>query len=139
MIHEQVAHLPAMAHFFRHHAAKRLAVVLARRVLEEAPLLLDRCELRVALVDDEIEQSIAHALVGKLDDLLPLGPALVRAKLDFIRPRRAKLGLELIIHDLRVGHPDVSLPHAEQIHPVVKRCKASCRHDSPSSSNFFAR
>src|SRR5206468_12528069 len=46
MIHEQVAHLPAMAHFFRHHAAKRLAVVLARRVLEEAPLLLDRRKLR---------------------------------------------------------------------------------------------
>jgi hypothetical protein len=54
VIDEEVAHLPSMAHLLDHDAADALRVVLGRRGLEEVALLLDRRELRVALVDDEV-------------------------------------------------------------------------------------
>src|SRR3984957_4803424 len=41
MIDQQVAHLPAVPHFFRHHAAERFAVMLAWRMREEPALLFD--------------------------------------------------------------------------------------------------
>src|SRR2546422_752183 len=72
MADQQVAHLPAVAHLFGHHAAEGLAVVLGGSVLKQAALLLDRSKLGVALKDDQVHESVAHALVRDLNDFFPL-------------------------------------------------------------------
>ena len=75
VVDEQVAHLPAVAHLLDHDPADAVGVVVGGRGLEEVALLLDRGELRVALVDDEVQERVADRLVGDLRDPLPLVPA----------------------------------------------------------------
>ena len=66
VVDEQVAHLPAVAHLLDHDPAGAVGVVVRRRALEEVALLLDRGELGVALVDDEVAESVADRLLGDL-------------------------------------------------------------------------
>src|SRR5215471_8711859 len=81
MVDQQVAHLPAVAHLLCHNAAERLPVVLRGSGLKQPPLLLDRSKLRVPLIDDQVEQRVAHALVWNLDHPLPFWPTLEGAEL----------------------------------------------------------
>jgi len=52
VIHQEMTHLPAVAHFFGDDAAERLPVVFAGRGFEKVALLLDGSEFGVALIDD---------------------------------------------------------------------------------------
>src|SRR6202521_3677088 len=133
VIHQQVAHLPAMAHFFRDNAAQRVPVVFAGRILKKPALLLDRGEFRVPLIDDEVKQGIAHSLVGNLDEFFPFGTALVSPELNFVGTRWPKFCFELVTRDFRIGHTDILLPDTEQIHPVVKS-RQTCRDRKSWSS-----
>src|SRR6516162_5320035 len=123
-----MTHLPAVAHLFGDHAAKRLPVVLARRRLKQPPLLLDGCKFRVSLVYDQVQQRIPHALVRNLHHLFPFRPPFVRAKLDLVRTRRTKFCFELVVRNLRIGDPDVLLPDSKKVDPIIKRGQACCRH-----------
>src|SRR3989454_12842237 len=69
---QQIRHLPAVPHLLGHHAHEREQVVIGGRVLEQVALLLHRRELGIALVDDEVEQCVADALVGDVHHGGPL-------------------------------------------------------------------
>src|SRR6266849_3077705 len=129
VVHQEMAHLPAVAHFFGDDAAEGLAVVFAGRGFEEAALLLDGGEFGVALIDDEVEQGVAHALVGYADDLFPFGTALVGAKFDFIRAGGPEFGVKFVLGDFGVVHADVFLPDTEEVNPVIESGKTCCRHE----------
>ena len=60
-----------MAHLLAVHPDERLAIVFGRRGVEQIFLLLDRRELRVALIDDQVHQSVANRLIGNLRYPLP--------------------------------------------------------------------
>src|SRR5207244_3842945 len=83
-------------------------------------LLLDRCEFRVPLIHDEIEQRVADALVGDMHHGRPLALALVMAELDVRHVLVTELGLELERADLVLGQADRVLPVAEVVDPFVE-------------------
>ena len=121
VFHKQIAHLRAMPHLFAHDFHRGLEIVFARCGLQEVALLLNRCELRVTLVSDEVEQRVANTLVGNLEDSFPFRTAGVVTELD-IRPIDvAELHLEVVITELRCVESDVLLPLTEVIRPIVKR------------------
>src|ERR1700752_2681134 len=84
MVDQQVAHLPAVAHFLGHDAAERLAVMFAGRIREKAALLFDRRKLRIALVYDQIHQAVADSLIWNLQHALPFRTAFEGAEFDFV-------------------------------------------------------
>ena len=137
LVDQQVAHLPAVPHLLRHHAAQRLPVVFGGRGLEQPPLLFNGSELGVALVDDQVHQGVAHALVGNVDHPAPLRPALVMPKFDLVRAHGPELGFKFVARDLRIGHVDVPLPFAEQVHPIIEVRYARCRHGYPCLSGSY--
>src|SRR5437879_12110112 len=94
--------------------------MLGRRVLKKPSLLLDRSELGVALINDQVLHRVPDALVRDLNHLLPLRATLKGAKFDFVRAGRAELGLEFVVYDFRLSHSDVFLPDTESVHQVGK-------------------
>ena len=120
LVNQQMAHLPAVAHLFRHHAHQAQVVVAVGRGVEEPALLLDGRKLRVPLIDDQIERRVADALVGNVHDRLPAQLALVVTKLDFVVGQLAVLRLELVVAELRRVEANVFLPSVEIISPVVE-------------------
>ena len=94
VIHEQSAHLPTVAHLFDHHASDGFAVPIRGSSFEQMALLLAAGKFGVALVDDHVDQRIAHLLRRHLTQVLPLAPPLEVAKLDFFRLDRAEQRVE---------------------------------------------
>src|SRR5437660_9631123 len=84
-------------------------------------LLLDRGKLSVALVDDHIQQCIAHLLRRNLAQVLPLVAAFVRAKLDFLSLDRSIERVELEAGDLVAIDADLLTPLIEETDPITKR------------------
>ena len=109
-----------MPHLFAHDLYSRLEVILGRSGVQEVALLLNGCELRVALIRDEVEQAVAHALIRNLEHGLPLGAAGIIAELDHVGWNGSELHLELVVLELRRIETDVFLPLAEIIRPVVE-------------------
>src|SRR6185437_8611103 len=134
MVDEEVAHLPAVAHFLGDHAAEGFAVVLAGRMLEEAALLFDGGKLRIALIDDQIEQAIANALIGNFQNAAPLWAAFERTEFDLVRARGTELGGKLVIFDFGIVHTDVVAPDSKQVHPIVEGANARRGHSTLSFS-----
>src|SRR3972149_140280 len=60
---QQIAHLPAVAHFFAINADHRLQVITRRRPLQQVALLFDGGKLGVPLVVDQVDQSVLDALI----------------------------------------------------------------------------
>src|SRR5882724_10782800 len=141
MFYQQRAHLPAMAHLFDHHAGERLAVVFARCGLEEPALLLDGCKLGVALVHDQVDESIADLLRRYLAQVLPLLASLPVAELDVVSLDGAEERIEVEAADLVVVHADLFAPVVEQSDPFAEVPDLECRnsHESvaPNVAYFF--
>src|SRR5580704_52285 len=95
---------------------------------EKAPLLFNRSELRIALVDDQVHQAVADSLVRNLQHSLPFRTAFEGAKFNFIRTRWAELRFELIILDLGIVHADIVSPNAKQVYPIIKSADPCSRH-----------
>ena len=92
-------------------------------MLQQVPLLLDGRELGVALVDDQIEQRVADALIGDVHHGGPFTLALVVAELDVGHFRVAELGVELERAKRTLGEADRILPVFEVVDPVVEVVK----------------
>jgi hypothetical protein len=110
-------------------------IVVARHRLDQVPLLLDRRELRVALVHDQVEQRIANPLIRDLPDALPFRAPRKVAELDLGRMQIPELRLEaVVLHDALV-EADVLAPDLEQVGPVVEgrnaRHGGSCGNSRP--------
>src|SRR5437764_15491790 len=86
-----------MAHLFDHDARNGTAVPVGGCRFEKMPLLLYAGELSVALIDDHIQQRVAHLLGRNLTQVLPLAPAFEMAELDFFSFNCAKERVELEI------------------------------------------
>ena len=54
----------------------RAAIPVGRRSFKQIALLLDGGKLGVALVDDHVQQRVAHLLGRNLAQVLPFAPAL---------------------------------------------------------------
>jgi len=102
-------------------------------MLKQAPLLLDRCEFSVTLIDNQVQQSVANPLIGDFKQAPLLWPAFECAELNLIRGRWPELGFELIIFNLGEIHPDVVASDTEQVNPIVKCADACCGHLPVSS------
>ncbi len=125
MLDHEVAHLVSVARLFDHDAHERRQIVFARRVVYEKPLLLVGGELGVALIDDHVENGVAHALVGYLAHPLPPPLAFEVAEVDLRRRQLAVLCLELVpgheaLDEIAV-EPDVAGPFVEHDDPIVER------------------
>ena len=72
VVHQQRAHLPAVAHFLDHHPGDGTAVPVSGSAFEEIPLLLHAGEFGIALVDDHVDERVAHLLSRDLAQVLPL-------------------------------------------------------------------
>ncbi len=95
VVDQQSAHLPAVPHLFDHHPGDGPAIPVSRRALKQVALLLHAGEFSVALVDDHVDQCVAHLLRRHLAQVLPLAPPLEVAKLDFFGLDRAEQRVEL--------------------------------------------
>ena len=60
-----------MPHLFAHDLDRRLQIVVGRSRVQQIALLLDGRELGIALIGDQVEQRIAHALIGNLQNAFP--------------------------------------------------------------------
>src|SRR5919197_601700 len=112
-----------MPHLLGHHALQRQEVVIGRRVVQQVALLLDRGEFGVALIDDQIEQRVADALIGNVHHRRPLALAFVVAELYVRHLRIAELRLELERAQRALGQPNRVLPVFEIVNPVVEVVK----------------
>src|SRR4029077_3650951 len=117
---EQVGHLPPVPHLLGHHAHQREQIIVRGRVCQEVALLLDGRELGVALIDDEVQERVADALIGDVHHRWPLPLALVMAELDVRYFLLAEFGLELEAPDLALWQADRVLPVAEVVNPFIE-------------------
>src|SRR5579859_3970118 len=101
--------------------------------MQQVPLLLYRRELGVALIDDEVQQRIANALVGDVHDGRPFPLTLVMTELDVRHFLIAELCVELERAQRALRQTDRILPVFEVINPVVEVAKFA-DHFSDSSS-----
>src|SRR5438552_18297024 len=84
------------------------------------PLLLDAGEFRVALVNNHIEQSVAHLLRGHLTQVLPLAAAFEVAELNLISLDGTIERVELELGDLVAIDTDLLAPLIEEADPVTE-------------------
>src|SRR5262249_33975712 len=83
-----------------------------------------------------MKQRIANALIRYLEDGFPLRPAGIVAELDDIARDSSELHLKFVVVEFRGVEPDIALPLAEIIRPVVECCDLT--HDY-FPSNFATR
>src|SRR5436305_12145593 len=83
-------------------------------------LLLTTGKLCVALIDDHIQQRIAHVLRRDLPQRLPLGTAFIVAKLDLVRINGAEERVKLEIVDLALVHAHLFAPIIEEPNPITE-------------------
>src|SRR5436309_8292218 len=120
MFDEQCAHLPAVAHLFDHHSGDCAAVPVGGRGFKEMALLLDAGEFRVALVNNHIEQGVAHLLRGYLTKVLPLAAALEVTELNLFGLDRAIERVELKLGDFITIDADLLAPLIEEADPITE-------------------
>jgi hypothetical protein len=84
------------------------------------PLLLDRCELGVALVDDHVEKRIAHLLRWHLAQIFPLASALKGAELDLLGFNRPIESIEFETGNLIAIDADFLAPSVEEANPFTE-------------------
>ncbi len=118
-----------MAHLLAVDADQRLPVVFRRRRINQIFLLLHGSELGVALINNQVHQSIADRLIGDLRDSLPFGLALVVAELDIGGMQLAELRFKIIAGEQLRVVADVFLPLLEIFDPVFK--SRNFDHGSP--------
>src|SRR5437899_6547782 len=87
---------------------------------QQVPLLLHGGELGVALVDDQVEQRVADALIRDVHHAGPLALTAVVTELDVRHLRIPELGIELEVAELTLRQADRVLPVAEVVDPVVE-------------------
>src|SRR2546422_765584 len=121
MINQQGAHLPPVTHLFDHYASNRLAIPVGGCAFEQMPLLLHAGELGVALIDNQINQSVAHLLRRHLAQVLPFAAPLKGAELDFLGFDRAIEGVELEAGDFVAIDADLLAPVVKHPNPITKR------------------
>src|SRR5438477_6948249 len=83
-------------------------------------LLLDAGEFRVALVNNHIEQGVAHLLRGYLTKVLPLAAALEVTELNLFGLDRAIERVELKLDDFITIDADLLEPLIEETDPVTE-------------------
>src|SRR5438132_8603480 len=120
MFDEQCAHLPAVAHLFDHHSGDCAAVPVGRRGFKEMALLLDAGEFGIALIDDHVEQGVAHLLSGYLTKVLPLAAAFEVAELNLISLDGAIERVELELGDLVAIDADLLAPLIEEADTITE-------------------
>ena len=120
MVEQQSAHLPPVPHFLDHHTRERPAIPVRGRGLEEMALLLHGGKLGVTLVDDHVQQRIAHLLGGDLAKVLPLAASLVGAELDFVGLDGAVKRVEFEAGDLVAVDANFLAPLIKQTHPITE-------------------
>src|SRR5271155_5154496 len=113
MIHQQGAHLPAVAHLFNHDARDGTPIPVSGSILQKIALLLDASKLSIALIDDHVHQRVAHLLRRHLAQVLPLAPPLVRPEFDL-------LGIDRTIERIEVKGLNVRRVDANVLAPIVK-------------------
>src|SRR3984893_16300444 len=121
VIDQQRTHLPAMTHFLDHDPSDGAAIPIGWCTLEQIALLLHAGEFRVALVDDHVDQRIAHLLRRHLAQVLPLTSSFEVTKLNFFRFDRAEKRVELEAGDLVVVDANLFAPIVKQTNPVTER------------------
>jgi len=77
------------------------------------PLLLYAGEFGIALIDDQVDQSIAHLLSGYLAQVFPLAAAFEGTELDFVGFDCAVKSIEFKIGDLVMIDADIFSPIVE--------------------------
>ena len=110
-----------MSHLFAGNLQGRLEIVVAGCRVQQISLLFNRCKLGIALIRDQVKQRVTYALIGNLQNRLPLGTAGVVTELDFRFVHLAELHLKLVITELRGVEPDVFLPVMKIVRPVIER------------------
>src|SRR5438552_18971988 len=89
-------------------------------MVQEIALLFDRRELGVTLIDDEVEQRVADALVGDVHHGRPFALPFVVAELDVRDFGVPKLCLEPVLAKIALRQADRVLPVFEVVDPVVE-------------------
>src|SRR3989442_1804205 len=120
MFDEQCAHLPAVAHLLDHDTGDCAAIPVGRRGFKEMAFLLDAGEFGIALIDDHVEQGVAHLLRGYLTKVLPLAAALEVTELNLFGLDRAIERVELKLGDFITIDADLLAPLIEEADPVTE-------------------
>src|SRR5256885_16453429 len=109
-----------MAHLLDHDPRQRGTIVVSGRGFKQMALLLATGEFGVALIDDHIQQRIAHVLRRNLAQCLPLGTAFIMAELDLIGIDSTEERLEFEIIDLTLIYANLFAPFIEKTNPITK-------------------
>ena len=125
MLDQQGAHLPSMTHLFDHHASDGATVPIGGRGLKQMALLLAAGKLCIALIDDHVEQRVAHLLGGNLAQVLPFTTAPEVTELDLFGLDCAVESIKLKLGDLIMIDADLFAPLIEQANPVTE-CSDFC-------------
>src|SRR4029077_7646636 len=120
VIEQERAHLPTVAHLFDHDARKGATVPVGRSRLKQVSLLLDAGKLGVALIDDHVQERVAHLLGGDLAEIFPFGAAFEMAALDFVVFNGSVQCLEMEAGDLVAINADFFAPLVEQADPLAE-------------------
>src|ERR1700733_10714183 len=83
-------------------------------------LLFHAGKLGVALIDDQIDESVAHLLRRHLAEVFPLAAAFEGAKLNFVSLDRAIKRIEFEVGNLVVIDADIFSPIVEHPDPITK-------------------
>ena len=135
VLHQQRAHLPAVTHFLDHHAGNGTAVPVCGSSFEQVSLLLDAGKFGIALIDDHVQQGIAHLLRGNLAQVFPFALAFEMAELDFVGLNGAKQRVEFEAGNLIAIDANLFTPFVEESDPV-RKCSDFCyfaRHSKISA------
>src|SRR5207245_1718979 len=97
---------------------QRQQIVVRRSVGEQIALLLHRSELRVALVDDEVQERVTDPLVGDVHHGGPLALTSIVTELDVGHVLLPELRLELEAEQINMGQTDADLTVAVVVDPL---------------------
>src|SRR5579864_399418 len=120
VVHQQSAHLPAMAHFLDHHARDGAAVPVGGSGFKKVTLLFDAGEFGIALIHDHVHQGIAHLLGRNLPQVLPLAIAFVMSELNFFGFDGAEKRVEFEAGDLVAIDANFFAPFVEETYPITE-------------------
>src|SRR5262245_12443780 len=120
MRYQQVAHLVAMTHLLRHDPGQATQVILAGSGVVQMALLLHRGKLRIALVDNVVEESITDTLIGDVAHGLPAACPSIIPKGNLLACQVAVFGVKGKASHMLVVQTNVILPGAKCCDPVIK-------------------